>query len=204
MDGGGGRLPVDGNCGRPPADGAAVRLRRTALGVGPGGRPPRRTSVGSSDASGRLADAAVDVRTPDNLVRNEFRNPARTHRWTAQITSRHGQGMLALFAPSNGKEIRGFLGCVGYYRRFIEGYAKRAIPLTELLKKDTEFEWTGNRQKAFEDLKIQLATAPILSSPDWTKDFHVTIDASGWCLGSILWQYDTERRESPFTTPVDK
>jgi hypothetical protein len=43
---------------------------------------------------------------------------------------------------------------VGYYRRFIEGYAKRAIPLTELLKKDTEFEWTGNRQKASEDLKI--------------------------------------------------
>jgi hypothetical protein len=105
--------------------------------------------------------------------------------------------MLALLAPSNVKEIRGFLGCVGYYRRFIEGYAKRAIPLTELLKKDTEFEWTGNRQEAFEDLKIQLATAPILSSPDWTKDFHVTIDASGWCLGSILWQYDTERRESP-------
>jgi hypothetical protein len=95
--------------------------------------------------------------------------------------------MLALLAPSNVKEIRGFLGCVGYYRRFIEGYAKRAIPLTELLKKDTEFEWTGNRQKAFEDLKIQLATAPILSSPDWTKDFHVTIDASGWCLGLILW-----------------
>jgi hypothetical protein len=105
--------------------------------------------------------------------------------------------MLALLVPSNVKEIQGFLGCVGYYRRFIEGYAKRAIPLTELLKKDTEFEWTGNRQKAFEDLKIQLATAPILSSPDWTKDFHVTIDASGWCLGSILWQYDMERRESP-------
>jgi hypothetical protein len=92
--------------------------------------------------------------------------------------------MLALLAPSNVKEIRGFLGCVGYYRRFVEGYAKRAIPLTELLKKDMEFEWTENRQKAFEDLKIQLATAPILSSPNWTKDFHITIDASGWqrCL----------------------
>jgi hypothetical protein len=63
MDGGGGRLPVDGNCGRPPADGAAVRLRRTALEDGPGGR---RTSVGSSDASGRPADAAVDIRTRDN------------------------------------------------------------------------------------------------------------------------------------------
>jgi hypothetical protein len=59
--------------------------------------------------------------------------------------------MLALLAPSNVEEIRGFLGCVGYYRRFIEGYAKRAIPLMELLKKDTEFKWTGNRQ---ETLKI--------------------------------------------------
>jgi hypothetical protein len=37
MDGGGGRLLVDGNCGRPPVDGAAVRLRRTALEDGPGG-----------------------------------------------------------------------------------------------------------------------------------------------------------------------
>jgi hypothetical protein len=77
MDGGGGRLPMDGNCGRPLADGAAVRLRRTALEDGPGGRPtaspsagsrpPRRTSMGSSDMSGRPPDAAVDVRTRDNL-----------------------------------------------------------------------------------------------------------------------------------------
>ena len=105
--------------------------------------------------------------------------------------------MLTLLPPTSVKEIRGFLGCVGYYRRFIDGYAKRAIPLTELLKKDTEFVWTGRRQEAFEDLKTQLAKAPILSVPDWTQEFHVTIDASGWCLGSILWQYDSEKRENP-------
>jgi hypothetical protein len=105
------------------------------------------------------------------FFRNEFRNTTRTHRWTSRITSQHGQGKnyAGFTCAIQCEGDPGFLGCVGYYRRFIEGYAKRAIPLTELLKKDTEFEWTGNRQKAFEDLKIQLATAPILSSPGFDE-----------------------------------
>lgn len=98
--------------------------------------------------------------------------------------------ILALVPPRNVREVRGFLGCVGYYRRFIEGYAWRAIPLTQLLKKEEVFNWTPDRQAAFEDLKSQLVKPPTLSPPDWKKDFHVTIDPSGWCLGAILWQYD--------------
>ena len=105
--------------------------------------------------------------------------------------------ILALVAPSCVREIRGFLGCVGYYQRFIDGYAWKAIPLTKLLKKDVEFNWNLERQKAFEDLKLALAKAPILSPSDWEREFHVTLDASGWCLGAILWQFDLERRECP-------
>jgi transposase InsO family protein len=86
---------------------------------------------------------------------------------------------------------------VGYYRRFIENYARLASPLTELLKKDVEYVWTGDRQQAFEELKKRLVTAPILSPPDWGKPFHVTLDASGWCQGAILWQEDEEGRERP-------
>jgi hypothetical protein len=114
-----------------------------------------------------------------------------------QVDLEKVKAILTLLPPTNIREIRGFLGCVGYYRRFIDGYAKRAIPLTELLKQDTEFLWTGTRQQAFEDLKTQLAKAPILSVPDWGTEFHVTIDASGWCLGSILWQFDEQKRENP-------
>ena len=105
--------------------------------------------------------------------------------------------MIALAAPTCVQEICGFLRCVGYYRRFIDGYAKKVTPLTELLKKDTEFIWNPERQEAFEGLKSALVKSPILSSPDWTKEFHVILDASGWCLGAILWQYDQEKRECP-------
>ena len=107
------------------------------------------------------------------------------------------KAILALTAPMNVREIRGFLGCVGYYRRFIKDYARKALPLTELLKKEEEFSWNPERQSAFEELKLVLSKAPILSPPDWAKEFHVTLDASGWCFGAILWQYDDNHRESP-------
>ena len=69
--------------------------------------------------------------------------------------------------------------------------------MTELLKKEEEFVWTERRQKAFEDLKKTLVKVPILSPPDWNQEFHMTIDASGWCLGAILWQYKGEKWECP-------
>ena len=46
-------------------------------------------------------------------------------------------------------------------------------------------------------LKRALTTAPILSPPDWDQEFHVTLDASGWCLGAILWQYQGDWKEGP-------
>lgn len=104
---------------------------------------------------------------------------------------------LTLLAPRTLKEVCGFLGCVGYYRCFILAYALLAMPLTGLLKKDKEFIWTAIRQEAFEILKIMLATTPILAPPNWGVDFHVTLDASGFCLGAILWQYDPDKWERP-------
>ena len=55
--------------------------------------------------------------------------------------------------PTNAKEVRSFLGLAGYYRRFVEGFSKISMPLTQLTKKNTKFVWTPECEKSFEELK---------------------------------------------------
>ncbi|GKB63007.1 putative reverse transcriptase domain-containing protein, partial [Tanacetum coccineum] len=44
-------------------------------------------------------------------------------------------------SPKSPTEIRQFLGLIGYYRRFIEGFSKIAKPMTKLTQKKVKFEW---------------------------------------------------------------
>ncbi|WVZ76042.1 hypothetical protein U9M48_024044 [Paspalum notatum var. saurae] len=86
------------------------------------------------------------------------------------------------------KEVRGFLGLAGYYRRFIESFSKIAKPMTSLLEKGVPFIWTKEGQAAFDELKKRLTTAPVLTLPDLTKSFTVYCDASKEGLGCVLMQ----------------
>ncbi|WVZ68074.1 LOW QUALITY PROTEIN: hypothetical protein U9M48_017064 [Paspalum notatum var. saurae] len=90
--------------------------------------------------------------------------------------------------PEDVKGIRSFLGLAGYYRRFIEGFSKIAKPMTALLEKNIKFQWTSACQKAFEELKKRLTTAPVLTFPDMHKPFSVYCDASRLGLGCVLMQ----------------
>jgi hypothetical protein len=67
--------------------------------------------------------------------------------------------------PANLKELRGFLGLTGYYRRFIQHYSLISRPLTELLKKNVTFLWTPTSQQAFATFKLALASALVLALP---------------------------------------
>jgi hypothetical protein len=59
------------------------------------------------------------------------------------------QDVLSWNAPTSVGDIRSFLGLVGYYQRFIEGFSKISKPMTELLEKDKKFEWTPAYEDSF-------------------------------------------------------
>ena len=79
---------------------------------------------------------------------------------------------------ANPKEVRNFLGLAGYYQRFVEGFSKIAMPLTQLTKKNAKFAWTPKCEKNLVKLKQRLVTTPILAIPNTSEDFVIYINAS--------------------------
>nr|GEV13973.1 gypsy/Ty3 retroelement polyprotein [Tanacetum cinerariifolium] len=89
--------------------------------------------------------------------------------------------------PSNVKQLKGFLGLTGYYRRFIMNFASVSRPLTQLLKKGG-YKWSNEAQAAFDTLKSAMQKASVLALPDFTKPFEVETDTPGVEIGAVLQQ----------------
>ncbi|GJR92989.1 putative reverse transcriptase domain-containing protein [Tanacetum coccineum] len=73
--------------------------------------------------------------------------------------------------PTFVTEVQSFLGLAGYYRRFVEGFSRLALPLTKLMRKGEKFVWNEEREKSFEELKQRLVSSPILTLPSGTGGF---------------------------------
>ena len=88
--------------------------------------------------------------------------------------------------PVTLQELQSFLGHVGFYRRFIQDFAKVSKPLTTLLFKDKDFIVNKEGEPAFEMLKLALIEAPILQSPNWDLPFEIMCDTSDYAVGAVL------------------
>ena len=91
--------------------------------------------------------------------------------------------------PTKILHVQQFIGLCGFYRKFIENFAKIAAPLNSLLKKYKKRLWTKDFQEIFEKLINCLILYPIQATR-FQKPFALHTDACGVSLGAILTQTD--------------
>uniref|UniRef100_A0A1A8GVS8 Gypsy retrotransposon integrase-like protein 1 n=2 Tax=Nothobranchius korthausae TaxID=1143690 RepID=A0A1A8GVS8_9TELE len=147
----------------------------------------------------RLDDANLTI----NLAKTEFVRATVTY-----LGKEVGQGSVRMLrdkilaikefpTPTTRRELRRFVGMVGYYRCFCKNFAVVASPLTDLLSPQVPFKWTTAAQGAFENCKLLLSTAPVLQAPDVTRPFKLEIDASDVGMGAVLLQEDAAALDHP-------
>ena len=90
--------------------------------------------------------------------------------------------------PHSEKELKGFLGTIGYYRKFIKDFAKIVKPLTTPLRKGEKIVHSKDFVETFNKCKEILTSSNILQYPDYSKPFVLMTDASNFAIGAVLSQ----------------
>ena len=96
------------------------------------------------------------------------------------------EAMMIWERPKSVFKIRSFLGLAGYCRRFIKDFSRLAAPMTRLTRTEVKFDWDDRCEKAFQELKRRLTSAPILIVLDRGRGCTVYCDASKAGLGCVL------------------
>ena len=107
--------------------------------------------------------------------------------------------------PKTLKEVKQFLGLIGYYRNFVLRFLDVAWPLNALTRKDVTFEWTPICQESFEMLKASLMIEPILTYPNPSLPYVLFTDASKYAWACVLTQektHDMEGKEVKILHPI--
>ena len=90
--------------------------------------------------------------------------------------------------PQNIHDLRAFLGLANYYRRFVENYSQKTLPLTRMLKKGAAVNMGEEETSAFQAIKAALTAAPVLAVADPQLGYRIVTDASDFAIGAILLQ----------------
>ena len=92
--------------------------------------------------------------------------------------------------PTTKRKVRSLIGFLNFYRRFIQGIAEKAAPLTDLTSKSApnKVVWKKEHQVAFESLKQAITSYPVLRNPDFEKKIYLQTDSSDRGIGAVLLQ----------------
>ena len=98
--------------------------------------------------------------------------------------------ILEIQRPADKKELRSYLGSVGFHRKFIKDFSTHASVLTDMLAKGkpNQLRWTTEAVDSFEYFKRKLAEYPVLRLFDTSKEVTVAVDSSNVGLGAVVLQ----------------
>ena len=115
------------------------------------------------------------------------------------------ESIRKMLPPKTPKEIKQFLGLIGYYCKFVPRFSDLAQPLNALTRKNVAFKWTPVCQESFELLKTSLMTEPILTYPDPNLPYVLFTDASKYAWACVLTQekiHIMEEKEVKILHPI--
>ena len=104
--------------------------------------------------------------------------------------------------PQSSKAAHSFLQMVGFYRKFINGFAQISYPLNKFTRKNYPFIWTSTEQESFDRLKAAITSPPVLLLPDPTQPYIIRTDASHTGVGAVLLQKHTTALDDRSTTSM--
>ena len=107
------------------------------------------------------------------------------------------EAIKAIVLPQNKKAMQSFLGKINFVRRFIFDFAEIFKPLQEMIKIDSNFNWTKERKEAFEKIKEAIAEAPTLWSPNFDNEFILYTFAFDHLIVVVLTQKNEDEEEFP-------
>ncbi|KAI5726039.1 hypothetical protein M8J77_023179 [Diaphorina citri] len=107
------------------------------------------------------------------------------------------EAILKLDVPRNQKELRSYLGVIGFILKYIPCSHDLLKPMYDLLKGDSEWFWGPDQQKSLENLQCVLKKDNTLALYDPNKETILTCDASTKGLGAVLSQIQSNGEVRP-------
>jgi hypothetical protein len=105
------------------------------------------------------------------------------------------QAITEIPPPQNLRQLQSLQGKANFLRCFVPDYAIRAHGFLRLLRHDIPFHWDDHAQQSFDDLKAALSNAPLISAPDYNRDYILYVSASAVSVAGVLVQLGDDNHE---------
>lgn len=107
------------------------------------------------------------------------------------------EAILNARAPLSVTELKGYLGMLNYYHRYLPCLSTSLAPLHDLLKKGSAWKWGDAQEKAFQQSKKLLTSTKLLVHYDDKKETILACDASPYGIGAVISHREEDGREQP-------